>query len=74
MITDFEEQTQPLDLNEKKCMEIIARGLSKPERLGKDNAITNKEMCQKMNQAISLLRRPWTSHEQTSFSRGVRFA
>ena len=34
-------------------MEIIARGLSKPERLGKDNAITNKEMCQKMNQAIS---------------------
>ena len=51
MITDFEEQTQPLDLNEKKCMEIIARGLAK--KLGKDNAVTNKEMCTKMNQAIS---------------------
>ena len=50
-ITDFEEETAPLDANEKKCMAIIAKGLAK--RLGKESVISNKEMCAAMNKAIS---------------------
>jgi len=51
MIHEFEEQTEPLNFNEKKCMNIIANGLRK--RVGKEKVISNKEICATMNKAIS---------------------
>jgi hypothetical protein len=51
MINDFEEETEPLDANELKCMHLIAKGLARHK--GKEAVISNKEMCAKMNQAIS---------------------
>ena len=48
MIPGFENQTAPLnDYEENTLMPVIIRGLQK--RIGKNNAITNAEMCRKLN-------------------------
>ena len=48
MIPGFENQTAPLnDYEENTLMPVIIRGLEK--RIGKNNAITNAEMCRKLN-------------------------
>ena len=48
MIPGFENQTAPLNDYEKNTlMPVIIKGLQK--RIGKSNAITNAEMCRKLN-------------------------
>ncbi len=48
MIPGFEDQTAPLNDYEKNTlMPAMIRGLQK--RIGKENAITNAEMCKRLN-------------------------
>jgi len=48
MIPGFEDHTAPLNDYEKNTlMPVIIKGLQK--RIGKNNAITNAEMCRKLN-------------------------
>lgn len=48
----FEDVTTPLTATERECMKVIIAGLKK--RVGKETAVSNREMCRKMNDAINL--------------------
>lgn len=52
MLTGFEEQTHPLAQQEKEFVDIFVKALA--ACVGKQNAITNPEMCKRVNEAYKV--------------------